>query len=117
MISGFVLIAGLLGMLTTLLSTLNERRREMAVLRAVGAHPYHIILCCSCWKRFLLFLAGCLVGVSVLYLLAVFDTAVSRPSIRHQYRHFFARYTAMAAVYGRAVTRFIRQLNTGSDRL
>ena len=33
-----------MGMLTTLLSTLNERRREMAVLRSIGAHPYHIVL-------------------------------------------------------------------------
>lgn len=41
-ITGFVVIAGLLGMLTTLLSTLNERRREMAILRAVGAHPRQV---------------------------------------------------------------------------
>lgn len=44
MISGFVVLAGLMGMLTTLLSTLNERRREMAILRAVGAHPKHVLL-------------------------------------------------------------------------
>lgn len=43
-ITVFVLIAGLLGMLTTLLSTLNERRREMAILRAVGAHPSHVFI-------------------------------------------------------------------------
>lgn len=43
-ITVFVLIAGLLGMLTTLLTTLNERRREMAILRAVGAHPAHVFL-------------------------------------------------------------------------
>ena len=42
MISGFVLAAGLLGMLTTLLSTLNERRREMAVLSATGDQPYQV---------------------------------------------------------------------------
>ena len=41
-ITFFVLIAGLLGMLTTLLTTLNERRREMAILRAVGAHPAQV---------------------------------------------------------------------------
>ncbi len=67
-ISGFVLIAGLMGMLTTLLSTLNERRREMAVLRAIGAHPYHIILLFMLETLFIV-LAGCLVGVSALYLL------------------------------------------------
>ena len=68
MIAGFVLIAGLLGMLTTLLSTLNERRREMAVLRAVGAHPHHILLLFMLETLFIIFV-GCLVGVSMLYLL------------------------------------------------
>lgn len=67
-ISGFVLVAGLLGMLTTLLSTLNERRREMAVLRAVGAHPYHILMLFML-ETFFLVLAGCLLGVGGLYLL------------------------------------------------
>ncbi|CAA6824843.1 MAG: ABC-type antimicrobial peptide transport system, permease component [uncultured Thiotrichaceae bacterium] len=41
-ITFFVLIAGLLGMLTTLLTTLNERRREMAILRAVGVPPSQV---------------------------------------------------------------------------
>lgn len=36
-VSYLVIVAGLTGLLTTLLSTLNERRREVAVLRAVGA--------------------------------------------------------------------------------
>lgn len=35
-ISVFVVISGLLGMLTMLLASLNERRREMAILRSVG---------------------------------------------------------------------------------
>lgn len=65
-ISGFVLLAGLLGMLTTLLSTLNERRREMAVLRAIGAHPYHIILLFML-ETFFIVLAGCLLGAGLLY--------------------------------------------------
>ncbi|MBV7326900.1 ABC transporter permease [Chloroflexi bacterium TSY] len=69
-ISGFVLIAGLLGMLTMLLSTLNERRREMAVLRAVGAHPYHILLLFVLETLFIVFI-GYLLGVSLLYLLLV----------------------------------------------
>lgn len=38
-ISVFVVIAGLLGMLSSLLTSLNERRREMAILRATGARP------------------------------------------------------------------------------
>ncbi len=41
-ISAFVVVTGLLGMLTMLLATLNERRREMAILRSVGARPVHV---------------------------------------------------------------------------
>lgn len=41
-ISAFVVLAGLIGMLTMLLTSLNERRREMAILRAVGARPLHV---------------------------------------------------------------------------
>lgn len=33
----FVVAAGMMGMMTSLLTTLNERRREIAVLRAIGA--------------------------------------------------------------------------------
>ena len=38
-ISALVIVAGLVGMLTMLLASLGERRRETAVLRAVGAGP------------------------------------------------------------------------------
>lgn len=61
-ISGFVVVAGLVGMLTTVLSTLNERRREMAILRAVGAHPYHILLL-FILEALVLTLVGCLLGM------------------------------------------------------
>lgn len=37
-----VVLAGLLGLCATLVSSLNERRRELAVLRAVGAAPRHL---------------------------------------------------------------------------
>jgi putative ABC transport system permease protein len=41
-ISGCVVVAGLLGMLAIMLATLEQRRREMALLRSVGARPWHI---------------------------------------------------------------------------
>lgn len=41
-ISGFVVLVGLSGMLTALLTSVNERRREMAVLRSLGARPLQI---------------------------------------------------------------------------
>jgi len=42
-VSIFVIIVGLLGMLVSLYTSLNERRREMAVLRAVGAGPLKVV--------------------------------------------------------------------------
>jgi putative ABC transport system permease protein len=38
-ITSLVLIAALIGMVTTLLAAMKERQREMAILRAVGARP------------------------------------------------------------------------------
>lgn len=77
-ISAFVLAAGLLGMLTTILSTLNERRREIAVLRAVGARAVHVVLLIML-ETLLVVVAGCVVGVGMLYgLLAVARPIVAR---------------------------------------
>ncbi len=65
-VSFLVLVAGLLGMLTMLISTLNERRREMAVLRAVGAHAYQVILLFAI-EAFLMVLFGCLLAIMFLF--------------------------------------------------
>lgn len=62
-----VVITGLLGMLTTLLASLRERRREMAVLRAVGAGPGTIFTLLVS-EAALLTVVGCVVGVVGLYL-------------------------------------------------
>jgi putative ABC transport system permease protein len=67
----FVLIAGLLGMLTTLLSTLNERRREMAILRAVGAFPSHIFLL-FLLEALLIVALGCLLGCVLVFVGVLF---------------------------------------------
>jgi putative ABC transport system permease protein len=42
-VSGMVVVTALLGMVTMILTTLNERRREMAILRSVGATPLTIL--------------------------------------------------------------------------
>ena len=42
-VSTLVVVTALLGMLIAILSTLNERRREMAILRSVGAGPGHVL--------------------------------------------------------------------------
>lgn len=41
-VSGFIVATSLLGMLTVILATLEARRREMAVLRALGARLSHL---------------------------------------------------------------------------
>ncbi len=79
-ISGFVLVAGLLGMLTTILSTLNERRREIAVLRAIGARAIHVVALIMI-ETLLIVAAGCVVGVAMLYGLL----AIGRPIVADRY--------------------------------
>ncbi|MEY4631820.1 MAG: hypothetical protein RIQ81_1940 [Pseudomonadota bacterium] len=43
LVAVLVIIVGLLSMVVALYNSLNERRREMAILRALGAHPSTII--------------------------------------------------------------------------
>ena len=47
----FVVLVGLLGMLVSLYTSLNERRREMAILRAVGVGARRASSRCWCWSR------------------------------------------------------------------
>ncbi len=44
LISLLVLLAALVGMITTLLASMRERQREMAILRAAGAHPWYLFM-------------------------------------------------------------------------
>ena len=67
-IAGFVVLSGLLGMLSAILSTLNERRREMAILRSVGARPMHIFTLMIA-EAGLLALLGIAIGVVLTYAL------------------------------------------------
>ena len=61
-----VVASGLLGMLTMMLASLNERRREMAILRAIGAQPLHIGAMFLIEALFIAAL-GCLLGLVLLY--------------------------------------------------
>ncbi|EGQ8143471.1 ABC transporter permease [Vibrio parahaemolyticus] len=79
-VSGFVVIAGLLGMLSSLLTSLQERRREMAILRAMGARPRHVFsLLIS--EASLLTAAGIVTGVLGLYAIL----ALLQPLIQQHY--------------------------------
>jgi putative ABC transport system permease protein len=65
-VSALVALVGLCGMVTALLTGLNERRREMAVLRSVGARPPHV-LALIVGEATALAAAGVVLGVVLLY--------------------------------------------------
>jgi len=66
-VSALVVVVGLAGMLVALLTSLSERRREMAVLRSVGARPMHIFALILGEAAFLTLL-GIALGIAALYL-------------------------------------------------
>ncbi len=79
-ISGFVVASGLLGMLTMILASLNERRREMAILRAVGARPLQIFMLMIS-EAGILALAGALLGIATLFSML----AIAQPILQEQF--------------------------------
>ena len=64
----FVVLVGLLGMLVSLYTSLNERRREMAILRAVGAGPNRIVALLVL-ESACLAAAGAIAGLALVYVL------------------------------------------------
>ena len=76
----FVILVGLLGMLVSLYTSLNERRREMAILRAIGAGPTKIIALLVL-ESGLLSLAGCALGVVMIYGLSI----IFQPIVEQQF--------------------------------
>jgi putative ABC transport system permease protein len=65
-VSAMVVVVGLAGMLVALLTSLSERRREMAILRSVGARPAHVAALIL-GEATLLTVAGIALGVLALY--------------------------------------------------
>lgn len=71
LLSWLVLAVGLAGLMATLLAGLNERRREMAILRSLGAGPRHV-LALLMLESGVVSLLGCLAGLTVVTLIAAF---------------------------------------------
>lgn len=65
-VSFFVVIVGLLGMLVSLYTALEARRREMSIYRAIGAGPKRILSLLVVESGFLAF-AGAVFGVALVY--------------------------------------------------
>ncbi|WP_282177577.1 ABC transporter permease [Vibrio nereis] len=78
-VSGFVVIAGLLGMLSSLLTSLQERRREMAILRAMGARPKHVFSLLILEASSLTFI-GIVAGTLALYLILTLASPIIQQS-------------------------------------
>ncbi|MBL1377116.1 ABC transporter permease [Zobellella iuensis] len=76
----FVVVAGLLGMLTTLLAGLSARRRELAILRSLGAGPRHLFVLLALEAAILTGL-GILLGLLLLYL----GLVLAAPLVQAQY--------------------------------
>ncbi|MDD9176799.1 ABC transporter permease [Aliivibrio sp. S2TY2] len=79
-VSVFVVIAGLMGMLTSLLTSLQERRREMAILRSMGAQPKHIFALLVS-EAVVITTFGIIVGLLGLYL----SLSILQPIIQQYY--------------------------------
>nr|WP_263618973.1 ABC transporter permease [Ruegeria profundi] len=66
-VSVMVVATALIGMMATIFSSLNERRREMAIFRAVGASPA-AIMGLLVFEAILTATAGAMLGLGMLYL-------------------------------------------------
>lgn len=66
LVSLCVLLVGVLSILISLYTSINERRREMAILRSLGASSRHIFFLLIYESSFLV-LMGCILGILSLY--------------------------------------------------
>ncbi|MGH8260528.1 MAG: ABC transporter permease, partial [Steroidobacteraceae bacterium] len=82
-VAAFVVVAGLLGMLTAILTSLNERRREMAILRSVGAGARHVFGL-MVFEAGLLSVAGVILGAGLTYALLI----ATRPILHSRFGIF-----------------------------
>ncbi len=99
-VSVLVTIVGLLGMMVSLYTSLNERRREMSVLRAVGAGPA-TIMALLVLESGLLSVAGASLGLAITYAVLI----AAQPVVENRFGLFLpiqapttAAYTYLGAV-------------------
>ena len=65
-VSAMVVVTALIGMMATIFSSLNERRREMAIFRAMGARP-RVVLSLLVLEAVLMAAIGAILGLALLY--------------------------------------------------
>lgn len=79
-VSALVVVVGLAGLVAVVVAGLGERRRELAILRALGASPPQILALVAL-ESLLLSVIGCLLGVALL----IAASAVAGPWLLAQY--------------------------------
>ncbi|MEL6572099.1 MAG: ABC transporter permease [Pseudomonadota bacterium] len=79
-VSAMVVVTALIGMMATIFSSLNERRREMAIFRAMGARP-RTIVGLLVLEAMVMAAIGALLGVALVYLALV----VAQPMLDRAY--------------------------------
>ena len=75
-VSAMVVVTALIGLMATIFSSLNERRREMAIFRAMGARP-RTIMGLLVIEAMLTSALGAILGIVILYLALI----VAQPMI------------------------------------
>ena len=79
-VSVMIVFTALIGMMASTLSSLNERRREMAILRSVGANPTTILSLFVC-EATITSLGGAIIG----FILAYGGLAIAQPLVDAKY--------------------------------
>lgn len=105
LVSGMIVVIGLSGMIVAIWSGLNERRRELAILRSVGASPGDVIA--------LLALEGCLLtvlGVAVGYALLTLLSVVAAPWIQSHFGVTIPAWPTSTAEWGLVAVVFVAGL-------
>lgn len=77
-VSFFIVIIGFMGMLISIYTSLNERRREMSIIRSIGGGPL-IVIKLLVTEAILLGVGGIVCGVALMFsLLYVFNPLIER---------------------------------------
>lgn len=70
-----VLVTSFIGLLTVILTSLNERRREIAILRALGARPMQIFILLTS-ESILFSIIGAVLGFFLFWLVLIFGNSL-----------------------------------------
>ncbi|WP_331344583.1 ABC transporter permease [Cellvibrio sp. UBA7661] len=122
-IAWLVVLASLLGMVASILTALNERQREFAILRSLGAHPLYIVslvigevfLLAASAIALAIILLVLLINALQPWLLGVWGLSISADILGRQQLEYIAVFFAVALAMAiiPAVIAYRRSLNDG----